>query len=270
MEHLVDSHCHIQAIGVGSASDHTSELWTKLGLSADQVIERAHGEGVNTLICVGCDLEDSARATAFVKHRTGCFASIGIHPHEASRYCRDEQKKDAFAGLIGQAKVVAIGECGLDYFYNYSDPVDQEAILRFQLELAIEHQLPVIFHVREAFSDFWPIFDQYKGVRGVLHSFSDNQKELDRAIERGLFLGVNGIASFTKDPLQLAMYKSIPNSRLLLETDSPYLTPVPYRGSINEPKYVRTIVNCLSDLRGEGSDELAKTTSANAHLLFAL
>ena len=267
---LVDSHTHIQSLVDGDKLDHTANLWSKLGLTADEVVDRANNAQVNKFICVGCDLNDSALAVDFVQQRSGCFASVGIHPHEAEVFLSVDPSKEQLSSLIRQPKVVAIGECGIDYFYQHSQPSDQKRVLRMQLELAVLYDKPVIFHVREAFKDFWPIFDSYLGIRGVVHSFTDNSEELERALNRGLFIGVNGIATFTKKADQLAMFKSIPNDHLLLETDSPYLTPTPYRGNINEPKHIATILEFLAELKGMASDELAKLTTTNASSLFVI
>ncbi len=267
---LVDTHCHIQSIGQ-SVHDHTSELWAKMGYSAEEIISRAKENGVNKLICVGCDLEDSTIAVEFAHSRQNCYSSLGIHPHEAARYLNETEVKDTFRSLAAKPKVVALGECGLDYFYGHSSPKDQKRLLNWQLELASELDLPVIFHVRDAFRDFWPIFDRYQGkIRGVLHSFTDDSGNLKLALERGLYLGVNGIATFTKEKKQQDMFKAIPLERLLLETDAPYLTPTPYRGTINEPKQIRRIAEFVSGQRGISLDDLAETTTRNAHLLFRL
>lgn len=267
---LIDTHCHIQSIGVKNGEDHTREMWDKSGLTPEEVIDGAEKADVKKLICVGCDLDDSKLAVSFVANRDNCYASIGIHPHEAKKYIPNEIQADLLA-LAKEKKVVAIGECGLDYFYRHSEPEDQAEILRTQLDVAMQTNLPVIFHVRNAFSDFWPIFDSYGGkIRGVLHSFTDSIETLDTAIDKGLYIGVNGIATFAKDPTQLNMYKAIPIERLLLETDAPYLTPNPYRGTINEPKQIRTVAEFLSKLRGEGIQDLAEISSANTHLLFGI
>lgn len=139
-----------------------------------------------------------------------------------------------------------------------------------QLKLAQKHDLPVVFHVREAFEVFWPVFDDYPGLRGVLHSYTDNATNLERALQRELYIGINGIATFTKDQSQLEVYKSVPLKRLLLETDAPYLTPTPYRGSINEPKHIAAIAAFVADLRGETIEQLSDVTTANAKALFGI
>jgi TatD DNase family protein len=267
---LVDTHCHIQSAGLKAGERVTRELWAKSDLTGDQLVTNAAKDGVTRLICVGCDLADSRLAVDFVKSRENCWASIGIHPHEAQHYVSQQGKLDEFAALATAEKVVAVGECGLDYYYEHSPKSAQVEVLKFQLELAKKHDLPLIFHVREAFDDFWPIFDAAGGARGVLHSFTDSQKNLDEAVKRGLYIGVNGIATFAKDPKQLQMYQAVPLQKLLLETDAPFLTPTPYRGSINEPKHVGTIAKFLADLRAENLDQLAEATTANARALFGV
>jgi len=270
---LVDTHCHIQSIGANEG-DHTHAMWQKLNLTAEKVIANAVENSVSQFICVGCDRSDSQMALDFAVSHDNCFAAVGIHPHEAKNYINQPKEKDKFSALLrssNKQKIIAIGECGLDYFYNHSLAEDQRQMLIFQIDLALKYNLPIIFHVREAFADFWSILDSYsQPIRGVLHSFTDNQDNLVIAIKRGLYIGVNGISTFTKDPQQLAMIKSIPIDRLLLETDAPYLTPVPYRGNINQPKHVRTVAEFLTELRGESLEQIALFTTNNAHLLFGI
>jgi TatD DNase family protein len=270
---LVDTHCHIQSAGLESGGERiTRELWAKSPeLTGGGMVDAAAGAGVTRLICVGCDLDDSKLAIGFAQKRKNCWASAGIHPHEAKHY-QDGRKVPQFAALAGESKVVAIGECGLDYYYGHSAKEDQIKVLKFQIELALEAGLPLIFHVREAFDAFWPVFDSYEGagIRGVVHSFTDSSDNLDKALKRGLYVGVNGIATFTKDRDQLDTYKAVPLDRLLLETDAPFLTPTPYRGNINEPKRLGAVADFLADLRGEDRLNLAKATTDNARKLFGL
>jgi TatD DNase family protein len=142
--------------------------------------------------------------------------------------------------------------------------------LKFQIELAIEHSLPLIFHVRDAFDDFWSILDKYPALTGVVHSFTDSITNLNIAINRGYMIGVNGISTFTKNPDQIEMYKQIPISSLVLETDSPYLTPAPFRGIICEPKHIKVVADFLVKLRGETLENLANQTTKNAKILFRI
>jgi TatD DNase family protein len=265
---LVDTHCHLhEAV---RRTTPVYDKWHEKGpIEPEAVLAAAKQDGVETIVCIGTTLEDSQLAVEFVAERAGLYASVGIHPHEAKNH-RSAETKAAFSQLLSAPKVVAIGECGFDFYYTHSPKEDQIELLEFQLQQAQEHHLPLSFHVREAFEDFWPIFDRYPGLRGVLHSFTDNQTNLQMAIDRGLYIGVNGIATFAKSPEQLEMYKAIPLDRLLLETDSPFLTPSPYRGSINEPKRVKTVADFVADLRGENRENMSTATTSNAKTLFGI
>ena len=253
---LVDTHCHIH--------------FPDYELDPEEVIQNARNDQVNSLICVGCTLPDSQGAIEFAKKHDNVWASIGLHPHEGSRYVSDHKALQQFHDLSGLPNVVAIGECGLDYYYEHSPKNDQQKLLRFQLDIATEKNLPVIFHVRDAFEDFWPIIDEHKGLRGVIHSFTGTRSELHEILSRGFYVGLNGIMTFTKKDEQIAMAKAVPLDKLLLETDAPYLTPVPYRGKICEPKHVRVTASYLSTLRGESLESLAAATTQNARDLFKI
>lgn len=255
---LVDTHCHIH--------------FADYGLDPDEVIESAQNAGVNKLICVGCTLPDSMLANQFAEKYDNVWASVGLHPHEASMYVRDDKSLQQFRSLVinKTQKLVAIGETGLDYHYMHSPKDDQAELLRFQLSIAQEFNLPLIFHVRNAFNDFWKIFDEYSDVRGVIHSFGGNANELEQAIKRGLYVGLNGIVTFNNNLEQIEVIKAIPLQKLLLETDAPFLTPVPFRGRIGEPKYVSVTVEFLTKLRSETLQKLAAVTTINAKELFGL
>jgi TatD DNase family protein len=251
---LFDTHCHVH--------------FADYGLDPNAVLAAAAAVGVTRVLCVGCTLEDSRAGIAFAKHRDNVWATIGLHPHEGAVYVNDPKALQQFRELAAKPKVVAIGETGLDYYYKHSSPEDQQKLLRFQLDLAAEHKLPLIFHIRDAFDDFWPIFDKYQNLRGVVHSFTAGQKELDQILSRGLYVGLNGITTFTKSAEQLTAAKAVPLNRLLLETDAPFLTPAPFRGSICEPRHVRVTAEFLSHLRGESLEELAVATTQSALDLF--
>lgn len=253
---LFDTHCHIH--------------FPDYELEPEEVIKAAHEAGVTRLLCVGCTLPDSKLAIQFAARHDNIWATVGLHPHEGSVYVDDYKALQEFRGLAEYPKVVAIGETGLDYHYKHSSPEQQKKLLRFQLELAMEHNLPLIFHIREAYDDFWPIFDAYKGLRGVVHSFSSNKEDLESILSRELYVGLNGIMTFTKSQEQLEAAKQVPLNRLLLETDAPFLTPVPFRGTICEPKYVQVTAEFLSHLRGESLEKLASSTTHNAQKLFGL
>jgi TatD DNase family protein len=256
MVELVDTHCHIH--------------FDDYGLDPDLVIDNAVKSGVTKMICVGCSLEDSQAGIEFVKNRENCWTSVGLHPHEAHHYINDPGSLELFSKLTSQNKVVAIGETGLDYYYNHSPRKSQIAMLEFQLDLAQKANLPIIFHVRDAFDDFWPIIDNFKNIRGVIHSFSSDKNVAQKALGRNLYLGLNGIMTFTKFEEQLAMAKYLPLDRIVLETDAPFLTPNPFRGKICEPKYIESTAKFLSDLRHEPFETFAKETTYNANQLFGI
>jgi TatD DNase family protein len=267
---LFDTHCHIHEIVEKLTPVY--DKWREDGVERDpdEVIQRARDRGVTRMVCIGTSVEDSELATRFVADRGDIWASVGIHPHEAGRYVDDKAALDAFRGLVDRPRVVAVGECGLDYFYGHSPQEAQKMLLKYQIELALERDLPLSFHVRDAFDDFWPIFERYQGIRGVLHSFTDSRANLEKALEHGLYIGMNGIATFAKSEDQQAMYRAIPLSNLLLETDAPFLTPSPYRGSICEPYHTATIAEHAAKSRDISLEELATATTANARKLFGI
>lgn len=268
---LVDTHCHIHEAGGQDGDDAISGVWQRGGNTDPEVIiQNARRAGVSQMICVGTSLEDSTVAVDFVQNRPDIWASVGVHPHEAKDYVDNTDRLQKIHSLLEKDKVIAIGECGLDYHYEHSSRADQQKLLRFHLELAKEHDLPVIFHIREAFEDFWTIFDGFSGLRGVVHSFSASDAELQQSLSRGLYIGLNGIMTFTSDQNNLLAAKNVPLTKLLLETDAPFLTPKPFRGTICEPKHVSVTAKFLAELRGEPLETLAAATSANAKELFRL
>jgi TatD DNase family protein len=171
---------------------------------------------------------------------------------------------------LADNKLVAVGEIGLDYFYTHSPREVQIKALEGQIDLALRYNLPIIFHVREAFDDFWPIFDNFKGIRGELHSFTDSVANLEQGLKRGLYVGVNGISTFTKSDEQRALFATIPLEKLLLETDAPFLTPAPFRGKVNEPAFVKQIAEFHAGIRNVSTENIADVTTANAQALFNL
>jgi TatD DNase family protein len=251
---FVDTHCHVHF------ADYEHD--------ADVVLAKAAHNGVTKVICVGCTLHDSQAGVEFARTREGVWASIGLHPHEGSVYVDDHHALQQFRELVNKPKVIAIGETGLDYYYEHSSREIQQKLLRFQLDLAVEHDLPLIFHVRDAFEDFWRIFDEYKGLRGVVHSFTATEKELNDILSRGLYVGFNGILTFTKKQEQLGAAKKAPIERILVETDAPFLTPVPFRGKLCEPGHVIVTAEFLSYIRGENLELLSAATTQNAERLF--
>lgn len=248
---LVDTHAHI----------HFPE--TELA----PVLRRAAEAGVDRIICVGVNPEDSAQAIALASRHDHIYATVGLHPHDAKD---GAAARKTLAQLAAQPKVVAIGECGLDYYRNLSPAADQESMFRFQIELALGHGLPMVWHVRDAFDDFFRIVDDYGDLRGVVHCFTSNRANMEKAVERGFMVALNGIMTFTRDQSQLEAARALPLANLVLETDCPFLTPVPLRGQPNEPAYLKLTAQFLAELRQEDFSQLAAATSANAERLFGL
>lgn len=252
---FIDTHCHI----------HDRQFFPD---TREQVYRNAVQAGVK-MICIGTSQADSRVAVEFVQDKSDTWAVVGVHPHDT---------KDGI-GEIEQIlrerhnKVVGIGEIGLDYYYNHSPREVQIAALEQQLQWALDYNLPISFHVREAFDDFWPIFANFPGLKGVLHSFTDTQVNMERGLSEGLYIGINGISTFTKDAQQQEMYDAIPLEKIVLETDAPFLTPVPHRGKVNEPAFVRHVAEYHAQRRqgrGVELEHLARVTSANASQLFSL
>lgn len=251
---LIDTHAHIH--------------FPDYELDPEETLIDAAADGVTKVMCVGCTLPDSKLAIEMAARHDNVWASIGLHPHEGAAYVNDDMALQEFRDLVTKPKVVAIGETGLDYYYENSPKEDQKKLLRFQLNLAQEYDVPMIFHVREAFSDFFRVLDDFEGVQGVVHSFTGTLDEMNEILRRGLYIGLNGIMTFTKDVKQLEMAKQVPLSKLLVETDAPFLTPKPFRGTICQPKHIRVTAEFLANLRGESLEEFARVTTKNAEQLF--
>lgn len=259
---LIDTHCHI----------HDPEFFDTD--KRDGAFVHALATSVEKMLLIGTSLLGSKEAIDFAHlHPANLRVAVGIHPHEAAKMS-DTQIDEALGGLQGLAEsdvVSAIGECGFDFYYNDRDKFleKQTRLLVGQLEIARNLNLPLSFHVRDAFDDFWPIFQKFVGIRGVLHSFTDTTSNLQKACRNDLYIGVNGIATFTKDKSQIEMFKSIPLENIVLETDSPFLTPIPFRGKINTPKNVEVVARFIAESRGITYEKVAKQTSSNARQLFA-
>lgn len=252
MSFLVDTHCHI----------HDKEF-----TFANDIFDTAKVANVRQMICIGTSGADSQDAVEFVQDRPGLWASVGLHPHDAKAGKKD---LEIIAMLVDEPKVVAVGEFGLDYHYDNSPRADQIKAFEYQLQLAVSLDKPCIFHVREAFSDFWPVLDNFRGVRGVIHSFSATSTEVDEAVKRDLYMGINGIMTFTKINTQLDAVRRAPLAKMVLETDAPFLTPTPLRGTMNVPANVRLVAAYLAEMRGETLDLLIEATTKNAQQLFSL
>ncbi|MCD6520979.1 MAG: TatD family hydrolase [Anaerolineae bacterium] len=262
---LFDSHVHLES--------------SRFDSDRLEVIARARSAGVTAMITCGTDLETSAQEIVLARGFSGVYAAVGVHAHEARSIVIETEKgwrlsEEALQRLwilAQQPGVVAIGEIGLDYHYNFSPPEIQKLVLAQQLKLASELDLPVILHNREADEDMRSILDNAPSeLRGVLHCFLADQEMAEWALGRGFYLGVGGPVTFRKmEPLR-RLIRQLPLERLLIETDSPYLAPRPKRGQRNEPAYVRYVAERLAELFALPLTEIAARTYSNASQLFGL
>lgn len=253
---LIDTHAHIH--DKAFAEDRAA------------IVQRMYDAGVSTAVSVGCDIRDSERALNAARE-FGMYASVGIHPHEAKDAPHDLAA--AFEPFLRDERVVAIGETGLDYYYDHSPRDIQQRVLRAHIALARESGKPVIFHHRDAFEDFSAILrDEWReGMRGVIHCFTGDTHQAKTYVEEfGMYLGIGGVITFkTAQPIRDAV-TAVGIERLVLETDCPYLAPVPHRGQRNEPAFVTATAQKLSELLLLSSNDIASITTRNARELFSL
>ena len=248
-----DTHCHI----------HDSEFF----LENREEAYRLSREADVAMVCVGTNVQSSNEALEFCRTHEACYPIVGIHPHDA----KDNKAEDILALVdANRDKIIGIGEIGLDYFYDHSPREVQIERLREQLQIATDYNLPVSFHVREAFQDFWPVLDEFPGIAGVMHSFADTKENADEALKRGLFIGVNGISTFTKDESQQQLFAALPLEKIVLETDAPFLTPKPFRGKMNIPAYVGRVAEHQAMLKSVSSNDVVRITTANAKSIFGI
>ncbi|MEO0088897.1 MAG: TatD family hydrolase [candidate division WOR-3 bacterium] len=231
------------------------------------VIERAKKEGVNLIILVGIDLEDSRKLIEIIKQDKILYGNVGIHPHEADRV-REEDIKEIYK-LLKEEKICGIGEIGLDFYKNYSQKENQIKVFKELVKIAKEFDLPMNIHLRESHREGLKILKEINYFKGVLHCFSGNEEILKTAIDLGLYISYSGVITFGSQRLE-KLLKKTPLDRLLLETDAPYLTPVPKRGERNEPTYIKYIYQKVSEILEIELKELEKKVEENAKRLFAI
>ena len=250
---LVDSHAHIDG--------------ERFDADRDEVVARALAAGVSLILNVGADMDSSARSVALAEKYPGIYAAVGMHPHDA----KDMRETDytQLEQWTKHPRVVAIGEIGLDYHYDLSPrPVQKEVFLR-QLDLARKTGKPFIIHEREAHADTLEIIrSAARGLKGVFHCFSGSVETAREYLKMGFYISVAGPVTFSKSGKTKEVAKYVPLDRLLVETDSPYLTPQPHRGHRNEPAYVRLVAEEIASLRNLPLEEVAAATTANVRRLF--
>ena len=230
-------------------------------------LERAGEAGVHAVLVPATGREDLELVAELAGlHEGRVFAAIGFHPHEAAT-C-DAAWKRRVERLLESPGVVAVGEIGLDYHYDLSAREDQRAVFAWQLGMARERGLPVVLHHREAWEDFLAALDAVPGVRGVAHSFTEGEAGVIEVTGRGLFVGISGMVTFPRGDNVREAAKAVPTGRLLVETDSPYLAPVPHRGKRNEPAYVRLVAETVARVRELAVEALEAETDAAFRELF--
>jgi len=250
---LIDTHAHLEVID-----------------SISEVLDRALERGVETVIAVSSDLESSRRSIELSNSFHTVYSAVGIHPHEASSF--NDTVFSQLESLVGEKRVKAIGETGLDYHYLHSTRESQIMSFKNHIVLAIKYDLPLIIHIREAFDDVLNILSELdsSNARGVIHCFTGDYEKAKGFIDLGFFVSFSGIVTFKNADEARDAARRIPLDRMLIETDSPYLAPVPYRGKRNEPAYVVHVAEKIAELRGTSYERIAGITTSNAKELFKL
>lgn len=251
---LVDTHSHLED--------------KKFADDRCEIILRAKQEGIETIINVGSDLITSQQSIKLATDYNFIYAAVGVHPHDAAKFNNNDY--ETFVELTKSEKVVGIGEIGLDYYRDLSPRLIQQQVFREFIRLARMTNLPIIVHDREAHSDILKILKEEEAdkVSGVLHSFSGDIDMLKEVIELGFYISISGVVTYAESLTKIV--KVIPLERLLIETDCPYLTPVPYRGRRNEPAYLTYTAQKISQTLGMTIEKISALTTSNACRLFRI
>ena len=259
MLNLIDTHCHL----------NSEELRT----NAKEFLKRAYDNDVKKMIIVGCNLDDSIEAVNMANEFSiyasyaSIYASIGIHPHDSKNYSNIPEE---FFKLVNNYRVIAIGEIGLDYYYDNSPREKQKEIFKIQLDFAQKIKLPVILHIRDAMNDAMEILREYKNLKFLFHCYSGGLEYLDEILEMNNMIAVGGSLTWKNSNELREVVKKIPVENLLFETDCPYMSPVPFRGKLNEPAYVRYVYEKAAELKNLPLSELAEKINGNVKSFFEI
>lgn len=258
MSYLVDSHCHLNMLNLEKYNGDLTRL-----------IDAAAEQNVKKMLCIGVDLEHAQEVIDIAQKYENVYASFGVHPSEKYEIEPDIETLKQFAT---QAKVVAIGETGLDYYYNDSGLDVMRDRFRRHIQLARELKKPLIVHSRDAQQDTIRILTEEKAneVRGVMHCFTESWEMAEQAIALGFYISFSGIVTFKNAKNVQAVAQKVPLEKMLIETDAPYLTPDPYRGKPNEPQYVRFVAKKIAELKNVSEERVIETTTQNCVDLFAI
>lgn len=254
---LIDSHCHLDRLKLDKYSGDLRAA-----------IDAAGERGVGAMLCVGISLENRETVMAIAEQFSNVVCSVGVHPLDIESGVASEQQLMEWAD---QPKVVALGETGLDYYYSDSTRDSQQESFRIHLQAAAKAKLPVIVHTRNAKEDTLALIDRYADSRssGVLHCFTEDWDMAKRALDMNFYISMSGIVTFKNAEQLRDVARKVPLERLLVETDSPYLAPVPYRGKPNEPRYVREVAEFVAELRGVSYQQIIEATADNFFRLFS-
>ncbi|WP_207459630.1 TatD family hydrolase [Azospirillum sp. SYSU D00513] len=254
---LVDSHCHLDF------PDFAEEL--------DAVVERARQAGVGRMVTICTYVSRFDRIRAIAERYDDVYCTLGVHPHQAAEEF-EHATEERLLELAGHPKVIGIGESGLDYFYDKSPRDLQQESFRRHLRVCRQTGLPIVIHTRDADEDTMRIVREETAggppVKGLLHCFSSGRQLAEDALDYGLSISLSGIVTFKKSEDLRAIVRDVPMDRILVETDAPYLAPVPYRGKRNEPAYVAHTAACVAEVKGVSPEELARRTTENFFRLF--
>jgi len=253
---LVDSHCHLDRIDL---EPYQGDLGAALAA--------AHERGVTRMLCVGIDRGNADTVCGIAREHEGVYASVGVHPLDI----KDELETiESLCELAQRPEVVALGETGLDYYYSSDNKAAQQQSFRAHLRAASRLGLPVIVHTRDARADTLALIREAGDVNsgGVLHCFTENWEMASQALDLNYYISFSGIITFKNAAELREVVRRVPLDRLLLETDSPYLAPVPFRGKRNEPKYTREVAACVADIKNLALEDVARITSENFDRLF--
>lgn len=252
---VFDSHCHLDD--------------ERFDPDREETYRRMLAAGVGECVCVGSDLPSSRRCLAFARAHTGVYAAVGVHPHEAKDAPPDYLAQ--LEALMTQEKAVALGEIGLDYYYDLSPRETQRRVLAEQVALAAERDWPTIYHIRDAHGEMVDFFRAQKRLPpGLIHCFSGSVEIAREYVRMGFFISFAGPLTFKKAPHLWEAAMNVPLDRLMVETDSPYLAPEPLRGRRNEPANVVWVLRRLAELRGLPEEEMARVTTENARRFYRL
>ncbi len=267
---FIDTHCHLNMMIEKQEEQALNEDDIK---KIKQICNQANANDVGKMINIGSSLQDSIDSITIAKQISCVWAVVGIHPYDCTHDW--QEKLSEIKKLIknrSENKIVGIGECGLDFYRKPYNEQIQKSAFKYQIELALENNLPMVIHVRDAADEALKILDEYikNNPRGVLHCFSQNMDFAKQVLDWGLYIGIDGHITYPKNDALRETIKNVPLDRLLLETDAPFLPPQQFRGKQNSPAYIPLIAQFIADLRGIKLKELEQATTQNAQDLFGI